>query len=701
MGSISVTARKRLLWLLIIIFMLFIALIIRLGWLQIKQGPILQQKAYNQWAREISVSPKRGIIYDRNGRILAQSASSETIIVRPLDIVDPEGTADKLAPIIDMDRDEILKIITDKTKSEKWLKRQVSKEEANAVRQLGLKGIKFTEEAKRYYPNENLASHILGFVGRDGQGLDGVELQYDKYLKGKEGKIVTQTDGKARELPMSPEQYIKPQDGDNVYLTIDAVIQHFAEKAVEQALSDNKAKKAIGVVMDPKTGEILALTNKPDFNPNGFPAPELKTAKDIEEATRNAAVKDTYEPGSTFKIITSAAGLDSGAVKPDDTFYDPGYKIVAGQRIKCWRSYNPHGHETFVEGVQNSCNPVFMEVGERMGVNTFYNYINQFGFGQKTGLDLPGEGRGLLQKQDNVGPVELATISFGQGISVTPVQLVTAISAAVNGGQLITPHVMKQVKDNDGNIVVDNKPQIVRRVISEQTSETLRPILESVVSEGTGKAAYIEGYRIGGKTGTAETYQAGKYISSFVAFAPADDPKIVVLVVVQEPNAGTYFGSTVAAPAVKSIISDTFDYWGIKPNIEGQQPIETITVPDVRNMTLEEASKKLDEAGLTHEIAEEGSIVVDMMPKPGAKVPSNTVIILYAESQQALSETRGNIEVPDLFGLSIREAEEELEKIGLKLKQGKGNGLIIDQRPRAGTKVKEGAEVIVNMTEGN
>lgn len=701
LSTISVTMRKRLLWLLLMLSAVFFGLIIRLGWIQLKQGPILQQRAFDQWTRDVSVAPKRGIIYDRNGKILAQSATAETIVARPLQIEDPEATADKLAPVIGMDRDEILKIISDKTKSEKWLKRQVSKEEANAVRQLGLKGIVFTEETKRYYPNENLASHVLGFVGRDGQGLNGIELQYDKYLKGKPGKIITQTDGKGREIPQSPQQYIKPEDGDNVYLTIDAVIQHFTEKAVEQALTDNKAKRAIGIVMDPQTGEILALTNKPDFNPNGFPPPELKTAKDIEAVTRNAAVTDVYEPGSTFKIITAAAGLDTGAVKPDDTFYCPGYKIVAGQKIKCWRSYNPHGHETFVEGVENSCNPVFMEVGERMGVQTFYNYIKRFGFGNKTGLDLPGEAKGLMQNEDKVGPVELATISFGQGISVTPIQLVTAVSAAVNGGRLMVPHLVKQIKDPNDNVVIDNQPQVVRQVISEQTSETLRPILESVVTNGTGKAAYIEGYRIGGKTGTAETYKEGKYVSSFIAFAPADNPKLVVLVVVYEPSAGTYFGSTVAAPAVKSIISDTFDYWGIKPDVKESKPVETVTVPEVRNMSLEKASKELDKIGLTHEVEGQGDTVVDMTPKPGAQVPSNTVVILYTESQQAMADEQGTVEVPDLFGLSIREAQELLQQKGLSLKQGSGSGLIIEQRPRAGSKVKEGTEIIVNMTEGD
>jgi len=565
LSNISITTKKRLIWLLVLIISIFVALIVRLAWIQIKWGPELKQRAYAQSSKEITIAAERGTIYDRNGRILAQSSISETLVVVPAQISDPDKVADKLAPILNMKRDDILKALTNKNKSEIWLKRQMSKQEADAVRALNLKGVKFVEETKRYYPNENLASQVLGFVGKDRTGLAGIELQYEEYLKGQPGKMITRVDGKSKELATTSQEYIEPKNGDDIYLTIDAVIQNFTEKAIEQAMKDNNAQKAIGVVMDPQTGEILAIANKPDFNPNGFPTSDLKTVQDIEKVTRNAAIQDAYEPGSTFKIITASAALEAGAVKPSDTFYCHGYITVAGQKIKCWRSYNPHGRETFTEAMQNSCNPVFVEVEQRLGVSKFYNYIKLFGFGQKTGLDFPGESPGLMQKQANVGPVELATISFGQGISVTPVQLMSGISTAINGGNLMKPHLMKRITSVDNEVLVDNKPQVERQVISENTSATLRSILESVVTEGTGNAVAIDGYRIGGKTGTAETYKAGKYISSFVAFAPADNPKIAVLVIVEQPNAGTYFGSTVAAPAVKSILSNTFDYWGITP----------------------------------------------------------------------------------------------------------------------------------------
>jgi stage V sporulation protein D (sporulation-specific penicillin-binding protein) len=687
----GIITKKRLVFFLFFLIAVFIFLIGRLGWIQLFQGAQLKKMAQENWTRNLKVTPKRGLILDRNGKVLAKSASADTIALRPNQIEDPEELARKLSPILGIDEEVILEKATDKTKSEIWLARQITREQSNEIRQLQLKGIAFTEESKRYYPNKNFASHILGFTGVDGQGLDGIEIKFDDDLKGSPGKIETETDALGREIPFSTDKYIPPRDGYDLVLTIDEVIQHFAEKAAENALIENKAKSVTAIVMDPSTGEILAMVNKPDYDPNEFPPKSAKTWQDVQALTRNFAVSNVYEPGSTFKIITAAAALEEGVIRPNDELYCSGHKVVDGQRIKCWRSYNPHGAQTFVKGVQNSCNPVFMEVAERLGLEAFYSYIRNFGFGKKTGIQLPGEASGIVMNQGNVKPVDLARISFGQAIAVTPIQLVTAVSAVANGGYLMQPTIVKELRDKEGNVVEEYKPQAVRQVISEETSEIMRDILESVVSEGTGRHAYLEGYKVAGKTGTAQKYVNGvisrdKHVASFIGFAPADDPKLTVLVVIDEPGVVPYYGGTIAAPVVKQIISDTFKYLNISPDVEqeGENQQKKVTVPEVRGLTLQEAINKLDEVGLQYLIDGTGAIVTQQTPKPQAVVSNKSIVLLYLEDNgQVQGQTEG-IEVPDLTGMSMREANNTIAAMGLRIKIN-GSGIVVKQSPEPGT----------------
>ena len=411
---------------------------------------------------------------------------------------------------------------------------------------------------QRFYPERCLGSHILGFTGVDSQGLDGIEWIYDKYLKGTPGRIVSEKDALSRRLPFGTDRYIPPKNGLDVVLTIDKIIQHIAERELERTLAEHKAKKGTIIVMDPSTGEILALTNKPDYDPNNY-------STYPQSLWRNAAISDVYEPGSTFKIVTASAALEEGVVRPEDRFHDPGYVIVSGVRIGCW-FHGGHGSQTFVQVVENSCNPGFVDIGMKLGKDRFLKYIKGFGFGKTTGIDLPGEARGILEPA-NIGPVELATISFGQGISVTPVSSFQHLPIA-NDGKFVQPHVAKAIVDQDGSILHKLTPDFSRQVISYDTAQEMKNILESVVTNGTGGRGKIEGYRVAGKTGTAEKYVPGKYVVSFMGFAPVEDPKLAILVIVDEPEGGLIYGGTIAGPAFQKVMADSLNYLGIKTSLK-------------------------------------------------------------------------------------------------------------------------------------
>lgn len=660
MASVKITVKKRLLAVLIIFSVAFIGLTGRLAFIQIVNSGEYQKKAMEQWTRDVKIPSKRGIIYDRNGKSLAVSATSYEILVHPAEIKDPESVAATLSEALGMDKADLVTKLTKKQEAV-TIKKQVDAEIVKSLREKELKGVVYNEGTKRFYPQQNFASYVLGFTNTDNLGQEGVEKTFDKYLNGFPGRNIRMTDAHGQELPDSESKYYEPQDGLNLVLTVDEVIQHFAEKAVENTLIEQKAKRVTAIVMEPKTGDILAMAVKNDYdNNNPKKAPEsmldvwdtLTSAQQTEalyKLWRNPAVSDTYEPGSTFKIITTAAGLEEKVVTPEDHFYCSGYVTIAGKRLKCWRS-NPHGAETFVQGVQNSCNPVFIEVGQRLGKDRFYKYIKAFGFGELTNVKLLGEAPGIVRTPNQMGPVELATVSFGQGIAVTPIQLITAVSAAVNDGYLMEPRIAKKLVDNEGNTVHEFEPKAVRQVISKETSATLRSILESVVAEGTGKSAYIPGYRVGGKTGTAQKaengiYVSGKYVASFVGFAPANDPKIAVLVVIDEPGGNSYYGGQIASPVVKSIISDTMRYLDVKPQYTAeelklmQKPL--INTPELRNMSYKDAVKVLT-ANKLHAVLEGGegetslnSLVIDQIPKPGATINEEGDVILIVHAQGA------------------------------------------------------------------
>ncbi|NLY42441.1 MAG: stage V sporulation protein D [Clostridiaceae bacterium] len=715
MAAPSITIKKRIFTLLIIFITAAIALIIRTGWWQIHEGERLQKEAIEQQTRDRIISSRRGTIYDRNGKPLAVSASVDTVSVIPNEIKkagNAEEVAAKLSEVLGMSYEEVYNKIT-KNSAYEFIKRKIEKKEADIIRGYNFKGVYLEEDSKRYYPYGNFASHVIGATGTDNQGLFGIEAKYDKYLKGMPGRIVAAKDALGTDMPYPYERYINAEEGTNVVLTIDEVIQHFVEKHLETAVIENKVQQGgAAIVMDPKTGDILAMAVKPDFDLNNpFEIQDAQAREELEKLTgeefkkryeielgkmwRNKAVVDSYEPGSTFKIFTSAMGLEENVVKVDDVFTCRGYATVANHNIKCWRSYNPHGTQTFVEGVQNSCNPVFIDVAFRLGSDKFYRYVDAFGFMDKTGIDFDGETAGLFHKKENFNELELATAAFGQGFTVTPLQMVCAVSAVANDGLLLKPRLVKQLTDVDGNVVQTFEPEIVRQVISKETAATLRNILESVVSEGTGGNAYIKGFRVAGKTGTSEKLPRGngKYIASFIGFAPADDPKVVCLVILDEPMGESYYGGTIAAPVVGKILDDTLRYLEVEPKFT-EKELETmdVIVPELRNMEVKEAQNALKELNLKNKVEGNGNTIIDQTPKPGAKLQGQSTVILYTEGADKVE----NVVVPDVLGKSVLDSNRIIINAGLNIRIT-GSGTAIKQEPAAGTVVPPGTVVNVEF----
>ena len=659
--KIKINSKKRLVIVMVLACSLFLCLIFRIGYLQLIKGEWLSTKAAEQQTREIPIEAKRGTIYDTNMKELAVSVTKYTVWCKPVEVKDAKKTSEQLSKILDEDYDDIYKKVNKKKMALVKVKRWIDDKTANKVTKAGLSGIWVAEDNQRYYPYGNFASYVLGHTSSDSSGVAGIELKYDGVLKGTAGKLVVSTDAAGKEIPQGSEQYYEPTTGNGLVLTIDEVIQHYCEKAAQKAYEENNATKVTIIAMDPKTGDIKAMVKKPDYNPNTptkaiYPYYEkiLEECKDDDKKTmaaysnmwRNTAISDTYEPGSTFKLITSSAGLEEGVVKQNDKFTCNGSVTVEGRKIKCWRSYRPHGAETFKQGVQNSCNPVFVEVGRRLGVSKMYNYIDAFGLNKKTNIDLPGEAGSILYKEKDVGPVELATISFGQSISVTPIQLITSVCSIVNDGNRMQPILVKAYTDNKGNITKGLDPVKVKQVISKETSAQMREIMESVVTDGGGKIAYLPGYRLGGKTGTAQkvingTYAQGHYVCSFVGMAPADDPQIVVLAIVDEPTGVMAFGSTTAGPIIKEVMSNTLKYLDVEPKYTEEEKAENVKtkvkVPDVRGLTIEEATKVLEEAKLEANIdndvdIKKGTVIKDMFPKPGVSVNEESLISIYFDN---------------------------------------------------------------------
>ncbi|KRE72494.1 stage V sporulation protein D [Paenibacillus sp. Soil750] len=634
MRASNVTVRRRLFTALIIGTVIFTALIIRLAYVQLWIGQDLAKLAENSWRREIGFAPKRGEIQDRNGLTLTYSMSTPTLVAIPIQIKDAHATAAKLAEVLDGNEEDIYKQIT-KKEMQNYIKpsgRKITIEKAQEVRNLQLPGIIVAEDNKRYYPYGSLAAHILGFAGID-KGLTGIESKYNSQLTGIAGNIAYMTDAAGRKLAGTTDTYTAPKDGLNVKLTIDSHLQSVMERSLDQAMVQYQAQNVIAIMMDPNTGEILSMGSRPTYDPGKY------MASPAETYNRNLPIWKTYEPGSTFKIITLAAALEEKKVDlKNEQFYDPGSIEVGGARLRCWKR-GGHGSETMLQVVQNSCNPGFVVMGQRLGKEKLFDYISRFGFGKKTGIDLGGEENGIMFKPSQVGPVELATTAFGQGVSVTPIQQITAVSAAINGGKLFKPYVAKSFSNPDTGEVVDVvEPELVRNVISEDTSRQVREALESVVAKGTGRNAFIDGYRVGGKTGTAQKVINGRYspdehIVSFIGFAPADNPKIVVYAAVDDPK-GIQFGGLIAAPLVRDIMADALRYMKVEPDKNqldkeyryGEIPI--VEVPDLVGASVDDI---LEDLNMNFKLAKSGNgkYVISQAPKAGSRVDQGSTIRIF------------------------------------------------------------------------
>ncbi len=626
--------RKRLFLLLIIASLVFLLLLVRLSYVQIMQGEWFRQKALELGSRDIPFQAKRGSILDRNGEVLAYNISAPTVMAIPVQIKDKERTAQELANILQAPKEKILKQISKRTLFS-YIQpegRRISEEKARQIQNLRLPGIVITEDSKRYYPLGSLAAHLLGFAGSDNQGLAGLELVYDDRLKGSPGYVSFSANARGEQLPGGNDQFTPPQDGIDLVLTIDKNVQMIMEREMDQAVAQYQPESIIGIAMDPKTGEILAMASRPTFRPDQY-----RTTDPIIY-NRNLPIWKTYEPGSTFKIITLAAALEEKKVTFNETFHDPGFVMVGGARLRCWKA-GGHGHQTYLEVVENSCNPGFVNLGQRLGKEKLLSYIKKFGFGSKTGIDLNGEAKGILFKPERMGPVELATTAFGQGVSVTPIQQVVAVSAAVNGGKLMVPHLAKGWKNPEtGEMIEEVTPKVRHRVISEETSKQVRHALESVVAKGTGRKAFIDGYRVGGKTGTAQKvgpnggYLKNNHIVSFIGVAPADDPQLVVYIAVDNPK-GIQFGGVVAAPIVGNILHDSLRYLKVEKRKDQIPPEDTpLTTPivEVPNLIGQEIDKiKTSLFSFQLESAGEGEYVVDQLPKPGERVKKGSKIRIY------------------------------------------------------------------------
>ena len=700
--------KKRAALCFIAFFVFFIAVIARMvGW-HITDGARLREKALSQQSARTVVNSARGTIYDRNFKPLAESSSVNNVICNPEQISDDDGAevvSRYLSEILDMEYDEIYKKAT-KTNRYQSIKKKISIEETEAIKEIKNKkieegdeegaalkkkftGVTFEPDYKRYY-SFSIAPHVIGFTGYDNNGLQGIEKTFDSALSGRQGGILATKSASGIEIDNQNEEIKDPTSGADVILTIDETIQHYLEKYLEAAVKENALKEgAAGIIMNPKTGEILAMATKPDFNINtpydiqqfrnqAYGIDEQEAFEHIDstdEEKRNEAVKnmrnkmwrnksisDTYEPGSTFKILTAAMALEEDVVKLDTPFYCPGYKQVADRKIRCHK-VEGHGQETFLQGVQNSCNPVFIETGAKVGPEKFKEYFESFGLTKKTGIELIGES-GSIYYRSALSETDLATSSFGQGFSVTPIQMITAISAVINGGNLMKPQIVKEIR-NDSGVLKSYQPQVVNKVISEQTSKMMREILETVVSSpnGGGKNAYIKGYRIGGKTGTSEKGRNNnKRIASFVGFAPADDPEIICLIMLDEPEVANRYGGTIAAPVAGKIIEETLEYLGVERQYtEAETKDVNVTVPELRGLSVEAAKTETNKYKLSIMVKGAGESVIDQLPKPGASVSEGSTVIAYTEE----TETEALVAVPDLTGLSIEAAKKRLTLAGL------------------------------------
>ena len=626
---------KRIRIVLLVIIFIFIVIIGRVFYIEVISYKKLNSLANGVWSRNLPIEADRGKIYTVDGEVVAGNLTTTSLVFIPNQIKNKELVADKISEILNVDKSKIEEHLYKRSMMERVHPegRRLSYEIADKIESLDFDGVYLLKESKRYYPHDEMLSHVLGYVGIDNQGLSGLELKYDDYLTGEYGSIQYFSDAKGNTLDRS-SVYIEPEDGLDIYLTVNYEIQSAIERELNNVVLKYNPEGAWAIVMDPNTGEILGMSSRPTFNPNSYQDYSTETIN------RNMAIWASYEPGSTFKILTLSAAVNEGKVDLfKDTFYDGGSVNVDGARIKCWKA-GGHGSQTFLEVVQNSCNPGFVELGRRLGVNTLFDYIDKFGYGKKTGIDLNGEATGILFPLSKVGPVELATTSFGQGVSVTALQQVVAVSAAINGGTLYKPYIVKRIVEHEtGQIIEEVKPVVVRdRIINSDTSEKVRMTLESVVSLGTGRNAYIDGYRVGGKTGTAQkvsngVYMRGNYIVSFMGFLPANNPKAVVYLAIDNPKGITQYGGTVSAPVVRNIMEDVITALNIEKQEGGTEKEyqwydkKYYNVPNVVGMSKKEATGCLKD--FTVEYSGSGDNVISQSPEENTRIPEGSSVRLY------------------------------------------------------------------------
>ena len=695
--------RKRVLTLLVLLIFLFGVLVCRIAYLTTARSAELTSRGVRQWTREGTVYARRGNILDTNGQTLVMSATAYIVSVEPGKVQDVQAFARAISPILGLSEEKVAEKASQRGKSSVTLKRQVSRETADQLRQLkqskdaetaaAASALLFDEDVRRVYLRGAFLTQTLGLVNVDGVGQSGLEQQYETLLRGEAGRSMRSVDGKARPIYDSGNLYIEPQDGSTIRLTIDATIQEIVEKAMRECYEVNKAQAVHALVMDVYTGAMLAMCSKPDYDPNDPPREQLDA---LQSLMRIRLISDSYEPGSTFKILTAAAALDSGVTTPEDGFYCSGKIKVDGDTIKCWGS--PHKAETMAQALQNSCNPVFVELALRMGAQRFYQYLHAFGLGSKTNIDLQGEESGILIPVNSVKNVDLARIGFGQSVAVTPIQLLTAACSVLNGGRLMRPYLLKEAVSPDGTVLYRTSPKVVSTPISEETSLIMRKLLEDVVAVGGAKNARIPGYRIGGKTGTAQVYKDGRivrnvHIGSFLGFSPADDPRIALLVIVDEADTPVDYGGTTAAPFARQILEDVLPYLGYQPD-EGEDS-EPVQVPDVTGQPLWEARRTLSSMGL--KVLDDGGSgsVTAQMPSAGATLRNGGQMMLYTYDE-ALPETETLVCVPDVSGKSIASAASLLRQRGLEMEID-GSGFAVSQEPAAGSFLAPDSVVLVHF----
>lgn len=624
--------QKRLLAVFLLVISIFFVLIVRLFVIQIIQSNWLTSKAASQWTRDLPINAKRGNITDINGANLAESYSSYDVYVRASMVSEPVKVAKLLSQVIGLDYEDTFKKVTNTTVSESLIKLQLDDVSAKKIIDANLSGIMLSENNKRYYPYGDLLTQVLGFTTIDNVGQSGIELYAEKYLKGVKGYALEESDVNGVKIDNTLSTYIPPIDGCNVKLTIDVNIQQIVENALKVLCEEQKPKTATAIVMNPNTGEIVAMSSKPSFDLNN---PPRDNVAELLQNVKNLSIVDIYEPGSTFKVLTTATALEEKVTTPNEGFYDPGYRIVDGEKIKCWKLIG-HGQQTMTDGLCNSCNSVFVDLALRLGADTMYEYFEKYGFGSLLGVDFLGEASGILMDKESAKRVDLARMGFGQAIAVSPIQLITAICSVLNGGNLLKPYFIKEVTDVNGKMVYHNQPTVLNKTISEGTSAQIREMLEKVVTKSNAINAFIPGYRVSGKTGTSQKYEDGKivqkYVSSFIGAFPADKPEYVVLVIADEPSAGNYFGSVVATPYAKLIFEGIINYKQFKPteSVEEEEKLleKNIQMPNLVGLSLTEAVAKLTSLGLQYEIAGEGEFVKNQTPPPNTMVFKNSIVVL-------------------------------------------------------------------------